>query len=104
MISSLLRSHDSALMEALGRSFAIVEFTLKGEILRANDRFLAALGYGRSEIVGRHHSMFVAKEYASSNAYLTLWLSWRAASRSAASSGGLPKAAPRFGSKRPIVR
>ena len=73
MLASMFRNHDTAIVQALGRSFAIVEFKPNGEILRANDKFLAALGYSASEIIGRHHSMFVAKDYASGDAYRAFW-------------------------------
>lgn len=48
-----------AVMAALSKSQAIIEFDLSGKILTANENFCRALGYELSEIVGRHHSMFV---------------------------------------------
>jgi methyl-accepting chemotaxis protein len=60
-------------MTALQRSQAIIEFSLDGIILEANDNFLAAMGYRRDEIVGRHHSMFVPPGQANSRAYQQFW-------------------------------
>lgn len=67
------RSGASALLEALSRSQAIIEFDLAGNILTANENFCAAVGYDLSEIVGRHHSMFVPKDIAASPEYQAFW-------------------------------
>ncbi len=64
---------DEGKLAALGRAQAIIEFTPTGEILGANENFLAALGYGLSEIVGKHHSMFCAPDYVSSPEYRAFW-------------------------------
>lgn len=58
---------------ALDRAQAIIEFGLDGIIHRANDNFLALTGYRADEIVGRHHAMFVEKEYAASSEYARFW-------------------------------
>ena len=52
---------------------AIIEFDLTGKILSANKNFCNLMGYTPGEIVGRHHSMFVEPEYASSREYAALW-------------------------------
>lgn len=43
------------LFEALGRSMAVVEFGLDGKVLRANDNFLAAMGYAAEQLHGKSH-------------------------------------------------
>lgn len=58
---------------AISKVQAIIEFTLDGTILRANDLFLSAMGYREEEIVGRHHSMFVRPEDSQSSAYREFW-------------------------------
>ncbi len=61
-------------LAAVGRAQAVIEFTLDGHILRANRNFLDAMGFqDESEIVGRHHRMFVAPEEAASRAYAAFW-------------------------------
>lgn len=65
MLSSL--SHAAApsarvmrqTLDALSRSQATIEFKLDGSIITANENFLRTMGYRLSDIVGRHHSMFV---------------------------------------------
>ena len=67
------QSNARALLKALDCSLAVIEFDPKGNILSANANFCAAVGYQASEIVGRHHSMFVEPAYASSDDYHTFW-------------------------------
>ncbi|THF53868.1 methyl-accepting chemotaxis protein [Allorhizobium terrae] len=62
-----------AILNALNRSQAIIEFDLQGNILSANDNFCKALGYNRSEIVGKHHRIFVDPQDADSQAYRDFW-------------------------------
>jgi methyl-accepting chemotaxis protein len=64
---------QTALLEALNRSQAVIEFTLEGEILTANQNFLDALGYTLSEVRGHHHRMFVEPSYAQSHEYEEFW-------------------------------
>ncbi|WEZ83107.1 PAS domain-containing methyl-accepting chemotaxis protein [Rhizobium sp. 32-5/1] len=62
-----------AILDAMSRSQAIIEFDLTGKILSANENFCKALGYQASEIIGRHHSMFVLPEEVSTPAYKAFW-------------------------------
>ena len=57
------------MLSALDRSQGIIEFRPNGEILRANENFLNLMGYEESEILGKHHRMFVASDYAHSVEY-----------------------------------
>ena len=58
---------------AIDMSLAVIEFTPDGNILRANDNFCHCLGYELTEIVGRHHAMFVAPDDAQSAEYRAFW-------------------------------
>ena len=62
-------------IDAIDRSQAVIEFSLDGTILAANENFLAAMGYGLDEIAGKHHSMFVPPDYAASEEYRAFWKS-----------------------------
>jgi methyl-accepting chemotaxis protein len=62
-----------AVLEAVNRSQGVIEFTMEGSILMANDIFLQALGYTQDEIKGRHHSMFVEESFRQSPAYKEFW-------------------------------
>jgi methyl-accepting chemotaxis protein len=62
-----------AKVAAIMRSQAVIEFTLDGTILAANQNFLATLGYSEDEIVGKRHSMFVDKAFAASAEYKAFW-------------------------------
>lgn len=63
----------SGQVAAINKSQAVIEFSLDGKILYANDNFLNAVGYSLDEIVGRHHSMFVDPAYSSSQEYRDFW-------------------------------
>ena len=60
-------------LAAIGRSQAVIEFTMDGTILGANKNFLNALGYGLEEIKGKHHSMFVPVDQRDSAEYRAFW-------------------------------
>jgi len=60
-------------VDAIGRSQAVIEFTLDGRILDANENFLKVMGYRLDEIVGRHHSLFVDPAQHDSAEYKHFW-------------------------------
>jgi methyl-accepting chemotaxis protein len=60
-------------IDAISKAQAVIEFTLDGTILTANENFLKAAGYSLSEIQGKHHSMFVDGSYKTSAAYSEFW-------------------------------
>ncbi|WP_104663221.1 methyl-accepting chemotaxis protein [Ensifer adhaerens] len=72
-LPSLFASDAKAMLDAINRSQAIIEFDLSGTILTANENFCRAMGYELSEIVGRHHRMFVQPQEAASSAYADFW-------------------------------
>jgi methyl-accepting chemotaxis protein len=67
------RGNQAAILTALDRSQAVIEFKSDGTILAANANFLAAMGYALEEIRGRHHAMFVEPAYRDSTAYRQFW-------------------------------
>jgi methyl-accepting chemotaxis protein len=69
-----MRSVDNAgKIDAISRSQAVIEFTPEGDILTANENFLACLGYSLSEIQGRHHGMFCEPGLRDSAEYRAFW-------------------------------
>jgi len=66
-------AQESSLLQAIYRSQAVIEFSLDGRILDANDNFLAVTGYSRAEIIGQHHRMFADPNYAASLEYQAFW-------------------------------
>ena len=58
---------------AIHKAQAIIEFSLDGKILAANDNFLKTLGYTLDEVVGQHHSMFAEPAYRGSAEYRAFW-------------------------------
>ncbi|MBJ2234258.1 PAS domain-containing methyl-accepting chemotaxis protein [Pseudomonas fluorescens] len=66
---------NQSLIDAIGRSMAVIEFTPQGQILNANDNFLRTVQYTREEIIGQHHSMFCHRSEVESPAYKAFWAS-----------------------------
>ena len=60
-------------IEAIGKSQAVIEFSMDGHVLTANANFLGALGYSLAEIQGKHHSMFVPSDMRDGEAYRGFW-------------------------------
>jgi methyl-accepting chemotaxis protein len=63
----------AAELAAISRSQAMIEFSLDGTIVTANENFLRVMGYTLAEIVGRHHAMFIPPGERESAAYRQFW-------------------------------
>ena len=59
--------------DAISKSQAVIEFRMDGTIVTANQNFLDAMGYQLSEIVGKHHAMFVEPGVRDSAEYRAFW-------------------------------
>lgn len=68
-----LADANAALVAAIDQSQAVIEFDPRGTVLSVNDRFLATMGVERSDVVGKHHRMFCAPEFAASPDYEAFW-------------------------------
>jgi methyl-accepting chemotaxis protein len=66
-------ARQKALVQAIERSMAVIEFGVDGTVLRANDNFLQTMGYAANEVVGRHHRQFCSPELANSLEYRNFW-------------------------------
>ena len=64
---------SNALLGALDRSLAIIEFDPNGTILTANENFCRAVGYDIGEIQGRHHRLFMSQDDANGAEYSEFW-------------------------------
>ena len=60
-------------VSAIGKAQAVIEFDMQGNVLDANDNFLAVMDYDLSDIQGEHHRMFCEPEYAGSADYRKFW-------------------------------
>jgi methyl-accepting chemotaxis protein len=59
--------------EAISHVQAIIEFSLDGNVLTANEIFLKTMGYTLDEVKGRHHSTFVDPTYRETAEYRQFW-------------------------------
>ncbi|WP_422373368.1 methyl-accepting chemotaxis protein [Hoeflea sp.] len=66
-------TETKAVLEALNKSQAVIEFELDGTIITANENFLKTLGYTLPEIQGKHHRMFCEPSYTESTDYAEFW-------------------------------
>jgi methyl-accepting chemotaxis protein len=66
------QEHKS-LLTAINRSMAVIEFTLDGQIVDANENFLKTVGYRLEEVKGKHHQIFCDAETAASAEYQQAW-------------------------------
>ncbi|WP_161568402.1 PAS domain-containing sensor histidine kinase [Flavobacterium cupreum] len=76
VLNEQLRAKEQQLqnhINAIAVSNASIEFDLEGYILTANQNFLKIMGYAKKDLIGKHHSLFVDKEYAKSAAYKQFW-------------------------------
>ncbi|WP_435817422.1 methyl-accepting chemotaxis protein [Metapseudomonas otitidis] len=64
--------HESYI-NAIGRSMAVIEFNLAGEVVSANRNFLELMGYRLEDILGKHHRMFCVDEYTRGDEYRQFW-------------------------------
>lgn len=62
-----------ARMAALSRVQAVIELSLDGTVIWANDNLLETIGYRLDEIVGQHHRMFCDPTYTRTPEYSLFW-------------------------------
>src|SRR3712207_6087828 len=60
-------------VDAIHRSHGVVEFSLDGTVLTANENFLSLMGYELAEVQGQPHRLFCEPELARSREYADLW-------------------------------
>ena len=66
-------SDAKAVLNAMKKSQAIIEFKLDGTIITANENFCRAMGYQLSDIAGKHHSIFVDPAEVATADYKQFW-------------------------------
>lgn len=72
-VQQAVEAERRSMVDALHRSQAVIQFDLDGTVREANQNFLSVIGYELSEIVGRHHRMFVDPAEAQTPAYAEFW-------------------------------
>jgi len=60
-------------INAVSKAQAVIEFTLDGRVITANDNFLDTVGYTLAEVKGQHHSIFVEPAHRASVEYRQFW-------------------------------
>jgi methyl-accepting chemotaxis protein len=72
------RQNAKAILAAIDRSYAYIEFDINGHVLTANQNFLKVMDYRLEDIVGKHHRMFVDPAHAAESAYQQFWIDLQA--------------------------
>ncbi|SFX14355.1 methyl-accepting chemotaxis sensory transducer with Pas/Pac sensor [Pseudomonas sp. NFR02] len=78
MVAPALARDEQEIIEmfsALNRSMAMIQFSLAGEVVHANESFVQAMGYSLAEIQGKHHRLFCLAEDVASAHYDEFWRS-----------------------------
>ena len=60
-------------LAAISKSTGVIEFSMDGKVIAANDIILKAFAYSLSEALGQNHSIFVDAKYRSSPDYKAFW-------------------------------
>lgn len=60
--------------DAISKSQAVIDFSLDGTILSANENFLKTMGYSLEDIKGKHHRMFCDDAFANTFEYKDFWM------------------------------
>jgi methyl-accepting chemotaxis protein len=76
-VASKEQEDSAAYVAAIKRSQAVIEFTMDGVVLDANENFLKTLGYDITDIRGHYHSMFCDPIYVESEEYKQFWAKLR---------------------------
>ena len=68
-------SGGNARLDALNRSMAVAEYSVDGNILTANEKFLHLTGHSADEVEGEHHGATCESSFADSQEYRKFWKS-----------------------------
>ncbi|KXI27622.1 methyl-accepting chemotaxis protein [Paraglaciecola hydrolytica] len=58
---------------AVNRSMVVVEYNPAGEVIKASDNFLSAMGYSPQDAIGLSHKVFCQSNYVQSGEYRSFW-------------------------------
>lgn len=72
------RQYMKGVINAIDATFAYVEFDIEGNVLNGNKIFLELMNYKTDEIIGKHHRMFVEKDFAKTESYSQFWTDLKA--------------------------
>ena len=67
------QAESSSIVSLVDDNYATIEFDTEGNILKANENFLKAMGYTAGEIQGEHHRIFMPREERNTDAYRQFW-------------------------------
>lgn len=72
-VNKMKNAEFESKLAAVSKVQAVIEFSLDGTVLGANDNFLKTVGYTLDEIKGKHHRIFCDPSYTNSHEYRMFW-------------------------------
>jgi len=71
--AELERQNMRGIFRAIDSVYAYIEFDTEGNVLKANNNFLAVMEYSEDQVKGRHHRIFCDDATVNSNEYKEFW-------------------------------
>lgn len=68
---------ESAVLAAMERALAMIEFDINGTVLWANEKFANTMGYKVDEMPNLHHRLFCTQDFVNSREYDMFWRNLR---------------------------
>ncbi len=68
-----LTANAKGQIEAISKAQAVIEFTVDGHVIAANENFLKMMGYAFNEVKGQHAGMFAGQDDRQSREYRIFW-------------------------------
>lgn len=62
-----------AVLAAIERSLAMIEFNVNGQVIWANELFARTMGYEAGELLGMAHRQFCSPGFVNSPEYESFW-------------------------------
>ncbi len=75
--NNIIANTNASVIDALGQSQAIIEFSLDGIVLNANENFLNAMDVKASDIIGKSHGLFCPKSDHEDGSFAQHWSNLR---------------------------
>jgi methyl-accepting chemotaxis protein len=72
-VNQLSAESDNPVLDSIYKNLAIAEFSPEGDILFANESYLAMVGYSEHDLIGKPHKSLCLSKDVSSEAYGEFW-------------------------------
>jgi len=70
---TLEKQRMKGIVDAIDTSYSFLEMDIKGNIIGTNEIFCNQMEFSQENLIGKHHRMFVDRNYSNSNDYTRFW-------------------------------